>query len=55
MSTTENSTSGAQPQTIWIPCPICWGQRFILEDHNGEGLVSRSCRSCMGIGEQIAA
>jgi hypothetical protein len=39
---------------VWSPCPTCWGQRRIFEDANGEGLVSRACPSCLGIGERLA-
>ena len=44
----------AQP-VLWRPCPICWGQRRILEDRNGEGLVPQRCPTCLGLGEQLVA
>ena len=39
---------------VWSPCPTCWGQRRILEDWNGEGLVPQACPTCLGIGERVA-
>ncbi len=38
---------------VWRPCPMCWGQRRILEDRNGEGLLPRPCPWCLGIGERL--
>lgn len=37
----------------WEPCGICWGQRQIFEDVNGEGLVPRACPTCLGLGERV--
>jgi len=36
----------------WAPCGLCWGQRRIFEDCNGEGLVPRGCPACLGVGER---
>jgi hypothetical protein len=36
----------------WAPCGLCWGQRRIFEDRNGEGLVPRVCPACLGVGER---
>lgn len=36
----------------WAPCGLCWGQRRIFEDCNGEGLVPRVCPACLGVGER---
>ncbi|HMN98672.1 MAG TPA: hypothetical protein PKD59_04615 [Miltoncostaeaceae bacterium] len=47
------ATTAAAPATVWIPCGTCWGQRRILADHNGEGLVPHACPSCLGTGEQL--
>ena len=44
----------AQP-ALWRPCPTCWGQRRILEDRNGAGLVPQRCPTCLGLGEQLVA
>jgi hypothetical protein len=41
MIATENSAP-ARP-AVWRPCPICWGQRRVLGDRNGEGLVPHPC------------
>jgi len=38
---------------IWAPCGMCWGQRRIYENRNGEGLVPCACPSCLGLGEQL--
>lgn len=43
------------PSDQWTPCPMCWGQRRIYEDRNGEGLVPTTCPSCLGIGEICCA
>jgi hypothetical protein len=41
-----------RPRTVvWAPCAICWGQRRIFEDANGEGLVPRQCPGCLGMGD----
>ena len=39
------------PDVVWVPCPMCWGQRRIFEDRNGEGLVPQVCPACLGIGQ----
>ena len=36
----------------WAPCGLCWGQRRIFEDCNGEGLVPYVCPACLGLGER---
>jgi hypothetical protein len=41
------------PSATWEPCATCWGQRRILEDRNGEGLVPCTCPTCLGLGERI--
>ncbi len=51
MIATATSTTTAQ----WRPCPICWGQRRIYQDRNGEGLVPQTCPTCIGLGEQLVA
>lgn len=40
---------------IWIPCAMCWGQRRIFEDLDGEGLVPCTCPSCLGLGEHLVS
>ncbi len=40
---------------IWVPCSLCWGQRRIFEDRNGEGLVPCTCPACLGLGERPIA
>ena len=55
MDPTDTLTAQPRPPTIWRPCPTCWGQRRIYENPNGEGLVPRTCPSCLGVGESIAA
>lgn len=55
MKATDTATRKPDPPTIWTPCPTCWGQRRIFENHNGEGLVPHPCPSCLGLGEQMAA
>lgn len=37
---------------IWVPCPMCWGQRQIFENPNGEGYVPVQCPHCLGLGER---
>lgn len=39
-----------QPLT-WSACPVCWGQRSIVEPAEGRALVSVACPSCLGVGE----
>lgn len=39
----------------WRMCPMCWGQRRVFQDRNGEGLVPAPCGACLGIGEQLSA
>lgn len=34
----------------WETCPICWGQRRILQQ-TPEGLVPLACQRCLGVGE----
>jgi len=48
---TATSTSTATP--IWAPCPMCWGQGRIYQDHNGEGIVPSACATCLGLGERL--
>lgn len=36
----------------WAPCALCWGQRRIFQDRNGEGLVPFVCPACLGVGER---
>ena len=37
---------------IWEPCPICWGQRFIIANDADTGAQVRvTCSACMGLGE----
>jgi hypothetical protein len=55
MNPADTATLQPDTRTIWTPCPTCWGQRRIFEDHNGEGLVPHACPSCLGLGEQMAA
>jgi hypothetical protein len=38
---------------VWRPCPICWGQRQVFEDRNGEGLVPHPCVACLGLGQEL--
>jgi hypothetical protein len=38
---------------VWVPCPVCWGQRRLWEDASGEGLVPHVCPACLGIGERL--
>lgn len=52
MSTAIRITSPATG--AWKPCGMCWGQRRIYEDRNGEGLVPCACPWCLGLGEQLA-
>ena len=40
---------------VWRPCPICWGQRRIYQDRNGEGLVPQTCQACLGVGEAMVS
>lgn len=53
MIATATSTPTRPAQ--WRPCPICWGQRRIYQDRNGEGLVPEMCPTCIGLGEQLVA
>lgn len=41
------------PAAVWAPCPTCWGQGRIFQDHNGEGLVPAPCETCLGLGQRI--
>lgn len=43
----------AEPVLAWTPCALCWGQRIIFENRNGEGLVPCTCPRCLGIGEEL--
>ncbi len=43
--------AAVRPAAAWSSCPTCWGQRRILEDRNGEGLVPLACPACLGLGE----
>lgn len=40
------------PEPVWVPCPMCWGQRRIFVDRNGEGYVPCTCPECLGVGER---
>jgi hypothetical protein len=55
MDSTDTATRQPDTRLIWSPCPTCWGQRRILENPNGEGLVAHPCPTCLGLGEQMAA
>ncbi len=41
-----------EEKIVWTPCAICWGQRQVFVDCNGEGLVPGTCTRCMGVGEE---
>jgi hypothetical protein len=47
------TTAVITPPAIWTPCRICWGQRRIYENRNGEGLVPCTCTHCLGVGEEL--
>lgn len=49
----SSATSTATTTAIWAPCPWCWGQGRIYQDHNGEGIVPAPCPACLGIGERM--
>jgi hypothetical protein len=43
-------TAPAPPRTT-APCCLCWGAgRYLDPAKNGEGLVSRTCPRCDGLG-----
>jgi DnaJ-class molecular chaperone len=49
----STATSTSTATAIWAPCPMCWGQGRIYQDHNGEGLVPSRCATCLGLGEHL--
>ncbi|MCU0309017.1 MAG: hypothetical protein MUE51_14880 [Thermoleophilia bacterium] len=42
-------------ESVWFPCPTCWGQRRLLRRAPGDDhLIGETCPSCLGVGEQHA-
>lgn len=33
---------------VWIPCPLCWGQRVVIE-----GSLAYRCPACLGVGQTL--
>ncbi len=48
-------TTTPEPALMWVPCALCWGQRLIFTNRNGEGLVPCTCPRCVGLGEELRA
>lgn len=38
---------------VWVPCPVCWGQRRLLAPSPSGALTSLTCPGCIGVGERL--